>query len=64
MLDLSVELQNVEVSVSLLKFDCNTDAPPATSKILGTKETLAVESFFGIVIGGLIGQLEVFKRNV
>ena len=28
-----------------------------------TKETLAVESVFGIVIGGWIGQLEFFKRN-
>ena len=28
-----------------------------------TKETLAVESVFGIVIGGWIGQPEFFKRN-
>ena len=28
-----------------------------------TKETLAVESVFGIFIGEWIGQLEFFKRN-
>ena len=28
-----------------------------------TKETLAVESVFGIAIGGWIGQLKFFKSN-
>ena len=29
-----------------------------------TKETLVVQSVFGIVIGGWIGQLKFFKRNL
>ena len=60
----STELENAEVSVTLLKSDSNTDALPAILKIPGTnKETLEVKSVFGIVIGGWIGQLEFFKRN-
>ena len=46
------------------KSDPTTDALPAILKFLRTnKGTLAVESSFGIVIGGWIGQLEFFKRN-
>ena len=46
------------------KSDSTTDALPAILKFLRTnKGTLAVESFFGIVIGGWIGQLEFFERN-
>ena len=42
----------------------HTDALPAILKIVRTKkETLALESVFGIIIGGCIGQLEFFKRN-
>ena len=60
----STELQNAEVSLTLLKCDSTTDALPAILKFLRTnKGTLAVESFFGIVIGGWIGQLEFFERN-
>ena len=61
-LDFSTELQNAEVSVALLRSD-STTALPAILKILGTKETLASKSVFGVVIGGWIWQLEFFKRN-
>ena len=37
-LDSSTELQNVEVSVTLLKSASTTDALPANSKILGTNK--------------------------
>ena len=58
-----LELQNAEVSITLLKSDSTTDALPAFLKIFRTKETPAVESVFGIVIGEWIGQLEFCKRN-
>ena len=49
-LNFSTELQNAEVSVTLLKSSSTTDALSAILKILGTnKETLAVESVFGMV---------------
>ena len=60
----STELENAEVSVTLLKSDSNTDALPEIWKFPEqTKETLEVKSVFGIVIRGWIGQLEFFKRN-
>ena len=47
--------------IPLLKCDSNTDALPVILKFLRTtKETRAVESVFRIVIGGWIGQLELF----
>ena len=64
MLGFSTELQNAEVSLILLKSDSTTDALPAILKFLRTnKETLVMESVFGIVIGGRIGQFKFFKRN-
>ena len=58
----STELQNTEVSITLLKSDPTTDALTAIFISLGTKEAFSVESVFGIVIGGEIGQLEFLKR--
>ena len=47
--------------IPLLKCDSNTDALPAILKFLRTtKETRVVEAVFCIVIGGWIGQLELF----
>ena len=64
MLDLSTELENAEASVTLLKSDSTTDALPAILKILGaSKGNTAVESVFGIVIGGWIRSLKFFKRT-
>ena len=63
-LDFSIELQNTEVSVTLLK-----RIPPQTLLQLlwkiseQAKETLVVESVLSIVIGGWIGQLKSLKRN-
>ena len=63
-LDFSIELQNTEVSVTLLK-----RIPPQTLLQLRwtiseqAKETLVVESVLSIVIGGWIGQLKSLKRN-
>ena len=37
-LDFSTELQNAEVSVTLLKSDSTTDAVPAILKVLGTNK--------------------------
>ena len=62
-LDFSTELQNSEVSVTLLKSDSSTDALSAILKFFRTKETIAAESVFGIIIGGCIKQLAFFKRN-
>ena len=62
--DFSTELQNSEVSVTLLKSDSTADPLPAILKILGTsKGNTCVESVFFIVIGGWIGQVEFCKRN-
>ena len=59
-----LDLENVEVSLTLLKCDSTTDALPAILKFSEqTKETLVVESAFGIYTGGWIGHLEFFKRN-
>ena len=63
-LDFSIELQNTEVSVTLLK-----RIPPQTLLQLlwkiseQAKETLVVKSVLSIVIGGWIGQLKSLKRN-
>ena len=63
-LDFSIELQNTEVSVTLLK-----RIPPQTLLQLlwkiseQAKETLVVESVLSIVIGGWIGQLKSLKKN-
>ena len=60
MLDFSTELQNAEVSVTLLK-----KIPPQALSLQfwkfseQIKETLAIEVFRG----GRIGQLTLFKRN-
>ena len=62
-LHFSTESQNTEVSVTLLKSDSTTDALPAWKFSEQTRETFAVESVFGIVLGRLIGHLEFFKRN-
>ena len=52
-LDFLTELQNTEVSVTLLKSDCITDALTAISKILGAyKGHTCGGSVFTIVIGG------------
>ena len=60
-LDILSELQNAEVSVTLLKSDSAPDAVSAILKILEqTKETLVVESVFDKIVGGLIGQLDIF----
>ena len=60
----STELQNAEVSLTLLKCDSTTDALPAILKFLRiNKGNTCGESVFGIVIGRWIGQLEFFKRN-
>ena len=45
-LDFLTELQNTEVSVTLLKSDCTTDALTAISKILG--------AYKGNTCGGVI----------
>ena len=56
---ISTELQITEVSVASIDF--TTDVLQAVLEILKqTKETLAVESVFGIAIGGWIGQLRLF----
>ena len=60
-LDILSELQDAEVSVTLLKSDSALDALSAILKILEqAKETLAVESVFDKIVGGLIGQLDIF----
>ena len=60
-LDILSELQNAEVSVTLLKSDSAADAVSAILKILEqTKETLVVESVFDKIESGLIGQLNIF----
>ena len=52
-LEFLTDWQNTEVSVTLLKSDCTTDALTAILKIHGAyKETFAVESVLAIVIGG------------
>ena len=48
--DFSTELQNAEVSLTLLKIDSTTDALPASLKFLRTnKEKTCAEISFGIV---------------
>ena len=60
-LDILSELQDAEVSVTLLKSDSALDALLAILKILEqAKETLVVESVFDKIVGGLIGQLDIF----
>ena len=59
-----LELQNVDISLTLLKCDSITNAVPAILKFFRTKETLAVESVFGIFIGAWIGQLEFLKGTL
>ena len=60
-LDILSEMQNAEVSVTLLKSDSTLDALSAILKILEqAKETLVVESVFDKIVGGLIGQLDIF----
>ena len=60
-LDILSELQKTEVSVTLLKSDSALDALSAILKILEqAKETLVVESVFDKIVGGLIGQLDIF----
>ena len=60
-LDILSELQDAEVSVTLLKSDSTLDALSAILKILEqAKETLVVESVFDKIVGGLIGQLDIF----
>ena len=60
-LDILSEMQNAEVSVTLLKSDSALDALSAILKILEqAKETLVVESVFDKIVGGLIGQLDIF----
>ena len=60
-LDILSELQDAEVSVTLLKGDSALDALSAILKILEqAKETLVVESVFDKIVGGLIGQLDIF----
>ena len=60
-LDILSELQDAEVSVTLLKSDSALDALSAILKILEqAKETLVVESVFDKIVGGLIGQLDIF----
>ena len=63
-LDFSIQLRNAEGSVTLLRSDSTTGAFPAIlKKQEQAKETLAVESVFGIVINEQIGQLKFFKKN-
>ena len=60
-LDILSELQKAEVSVTLLKSDSALDALSAILKILEqAKETLVVESVFDKIVGGLIGQPDIF----
>ena len=60
-LDILSGLQDAEVSVTLLKSDSALDALSAILKILEqAKETLVVESVFDKIVGGLIGQLDIF----
>ena len=60
-LDILSELQKTEVSVTLLKSDSALDALSAILKILEqAKETLVVESVFDKIVGGLIGQPDIF----
>ena len=60
-LDILSELEDAEVSVTLLKSDSALDALSAILKILEqAKETLVVESVFDKIVGGLIGQLDIF----
>ena len=60
-LDILSELQDAEVSVTLLKSDSALDALSAILKILEqAKETLVVESVFDKIVGGLIGQPDIF----
>ena len=60
-LDILSELEDAEVSVTLLKSDSAIDALSAILKILEqAKETLVVESVFDKIVGGLIGQLDIF----
>ena len=52
-LDFLTELQYTQVSVTLLKSDCTTDALTAISKILrACSGNTCGESVFNIVIGG------------
>ena len=63
-LDFSAELQNTEVSFTLPKvIPPQTSSQPFWNFSEQTKETLALGSFFGIVIDGWNGQLNFFKRN-
>ena len=60
-LDILSELEDAEVSVTLLKSDSALDALSAILKILEqAKETLVVEWVFDKIVGGLIGQLDIF----
>ena len=60
-LDILSELEDAEVSVTLLKSHSALDALSAILKILEqAKETLVVESVFDKIVGGLIGQLDIF----
>ena len=60
-LDILSELEDAEVSVTLLKSDSALDALSAILKILEqAKETLVVESVFDKIESGLIGQLNIF----
>ena len=61
-LDFSTELQNPEVSVTLLKSDSTTDALQAILKFLKkTKEILAVESVFKFLSVGGLGSSNFLK---
>ena len=57
------ELQNAEVSVTLLRSDSTTDTFPESFIFEQTKETLAVESAFGTVKGGWIGQPKFIQKR-
>ena len=60
-----LDLQNVDISLTLIKFDSITKlSQQFWSFSEQTKETLAVESVFGIFIGAWIGQLEFLKGTL
>ena len=62
-LDLPTELQNAKTTVTLLKSDSPTDAPPAVWKILGTIKGNIYGRWVVGVVGGWIGKLEFFIMN-
>ena len=62
--DFSTELQNAEVSLTLLKIDSTTDTLPASLKFLRTnKEKTCAGISFWHSLSRWIGKLEFFKRN-